>query len=53
VKDLTLLQELQKLIECVLHDGHSRWRTQSRHSTQTGRQFESMSDNFQMFLPTL
>jgi hypothetical protein len=33
----TLLQELQKLIEGVLHDGHSRWRTQSRHSTQTGR----------------
>ena len=29
-----LVQELQKLIECVLHGGHFR------HSTQTGRQFD-------------
>jgi hypothetical protein len=26
----TLLQELQKLIECVLHDGHSGWRELSQ-----------------------
>ena len=35
-----MLQELRKLIECVLHGSHPRWRTQSRHSTQTGRQFD-------------